>query len=182
MADNKNLDHPLWTTLTQVLQLETAPSLHEPEIAGNDQTSFARDKIFAFAHVIRSLMESTPATLVSLHALGQLNTHVQAALNELNAYVSNKNVAHISNAATQFEQNVLPWLWGFVPCTQATENDALPRILEGLSRSASETTKQLVQDRDNLASNIQEANATAAELKSRLDDMAESAARERAEA
>lgn len=182
MADSKNSEHPLWNTLTQFLQLETAPSLHEPAIAGNDQFSLARDKVFAIAHVIRSLMESTPATLVSVHALNQLNKHVQAALNELNAYVSNKNTAHISNAVTQFEQNVLPWLWGFVPITRATDNEALPAIIEGLSQSASETIKQLVQERDKLGSHIQETDATAAELKSRLDAMAESAARERAEA
>jgi cell division septum initiation protein DivIVA len=182
MADNKNSEHPLWNTLTQFLQLEAAPSLHEPAIAGNDQFSLARDKVFAIAHVIRSLMESTPATLVSVHALNQLNKHLQAALNELNAYVSNKNTAHISNALTQFEQNVLPWLWGFVPITRAADNEALPAIIEGLSQSASETIKQLVQERDKLVSHIQETDATAAELKSRLDAMSESAARERAEA
>lgn len=182
MADNSNFEHPLWNTLTQLLQLQAEPSFNEPAVASNDQIALARDKVFALGQVIRSLMQTTPATLVSSHALNQINKHVQAALNELNAYVSNKNTGHITNAVSQFEQNALSWLWGFAPMLRTTESDELPQIIDGLSRSASETIKQLVQDRDNLASHVQDTDATAAELKARLDAMAESAARERAEA
>lgn len=182
MASSTNTGHPLWNTLTQLLQLQTEPSLTEPMISSNDQLALARDKVFGLAQVIRSLMQATPATLVSSHALNQLNNHVQAALNELNAYVANKNTGHINNAVSQFEQNVLPLLWGFAPIQRAEGSDELSQIIEGLSRSASEATRQLVQNRDNLATRVQETEATAADLKARLEAMAESAARERAEA
>lgn len=181
MADNKNIEHPLWNTLTQLLQLQTEPSLNEPAVTSNDQLLFARDKVFALGQVIRSLMQTTPATLVSLYALNQINKHVQAALNELNSYVANKNTGHISNAVAQFEQNVLSCLWGFAPILRTTESDELPQILKGLSQSASETINQLVRERDSLASRVTETAATANDLKMRLDAMSESAARERAE-
>lgn len=181
MAANNNIEHPLWNTLTQLLKLQTEPSLNEPAVTSNDELVFARDKVFALGKVIRSLMQTTPATLVSSHALNHINNHVQAALNELNAYVANKNTGHINNAVVQFEQKVLSWLWGFAPVLRTT-GDELSQILNGLSQSASETIKQLIQERDKLATHIRETAATAAELKARLDAMTESAARERAEA
>lgn len=177
-----NADQPLWNTLAQLLQLQAEPSFNEPTVASNDQFALARDKVFAQAQVIRSLMETTPATLVSSHALAQLNKHVQAALNEMNAFVANKNTGHITNAASQFEQNVLPFLWGFAPGLRSSESDDLPQIIEGLGRSASETVRQLAQERDKIAARVQEAETLATDLKSRLEAMADSAARERAEA
>ena len=177
-----NADQPLWNTLAQLLQLQAEPSFNEPTVASNDQFALARDKVFAQAQVIRSLMETTPATLVSSHALAQLNKHVQAALNEMNAFVANKNTGHITNAASQFEQNVLPLLWGFAPGLRSSESDDLPQIIEGLGRSASETVRQLAQERDKIAARVQEAETLATDLKSRLEAMADSAARERAEA
>lgn len=177
-----NTDQPLWNTLAQLLQLQADPSFNEPSIASNDQIALARDKVFAQAQVIRSLMETTPATLVSSHALAQLNKHVQAALNELNAFVANKNTDHITNAVAQFEQNVLPFLWGFAPVLRSPESDDLPQIIEGLRRSASETVRQLAQEREKIAARVQEVETLATDLKARLETMADSVARERAEA
>jgi hypothetical protein len=177
-----NTEHPLWNTLTELLQLQTDTSLTEPVVASNDQLALARDKVFALAQVIRSLMQTTPITLVSSHALNQINNYVQGPLRELRAYVVNKNPGHINNAVSQFEQNVLPFLWGFAPILRMTGSNELPQILEGLSQSASETLRQLVQERDKLAARVQETGATAADLKARLEAMADFAARERAEA
>lgn len=132
MADNSNFEHPLWNTLAQLLQLQAEPSFNEQAVTSNDQLVLARDKVFALGQVIRSLMQTTPAILVSPHALNQLNKHVQAALSELNAYVTNKNTVHINNAVLQFEQNALSWLWGFAPILRTTESDELPQIFDGL--------------------------------------------------
>lgn len=182
MSTDTNADHPLWSTLGQLLQLQADPSFNELSVASNDQIALARDKVFAMAQVVQSLMETTPATLISSHALSQLSKHVQASLNELNAFVANKNTGHITNAVSQFEQNVLPLLWGFAPIFRSSGSDELPHIIAGLSRSASETARQLAQERDKIASRVQEVEAQANELKSRLEAMSESAARERAEA
>lgn len=182
MSNITNADYPLWNTLGQLLKLQADPSFNESSLASNDQIAFERDKVFALAQVIQSLLETTPATLVSSHALSQLNKHVQASLNELNAFVANKHTGHITNAVSQFEQNVLPLLWGFAPISFSLGSDSLPQILTGLSRSASETTRQLAQERDKMAARVQEVETQATELKSRLEAMSESAARERAEA
>ncbi len=182
VSSTTNVDHPLWGTLAQLLQLQADPAFNEPLVAGNDQLALARDKVFALGQAVQSLVETTPATLVSSHALTQLNKNVQAVLNELNAFVANRNTGHINNAASHFEQHVMPLLWGFGPILRSPDAQELPRIIEGLSAGASETMRQLNSERDKLAARLQEVDAQAVDLKSRLEVMAESAARERAEA
>lgn len=174
--------HPLHSTIEQVLQLQTEPSMAEPAIADNEQYAFARDKTFAVAQVVNSLLDSTPAVLSSVHALNQLHSHVQAALNELSAYVSNKNPAHITNACAQFEQHVLSLLWGFAPQIQRSTSAGLPELFERMSQSAFETIRHLAGERDKLTVRVQETIAVADALNARLETMSEGAAKERAEA
>lgn len=174
--------HPLHATIKQVLQLQTEPSMTEPAIADNEPYAFARDKIFAMAHVVDSLLESTPAVLSSVPALNNLNNYVQVSLNELNAFIANKNLTHITNACTQFEQHVLSFLWGFAPQVQKLTGTGLPELFERMSQSTSETIRQLVVERNELAKKVQETMAAADALNTRLEAMSEATARERAEA
>jgi hypothetical protein len=173
--------HPLRGALQELMQLQHDPSMLDPVVANDEQISFARDKVFAMGELVRSLLDSTPAVLASTHALNQLNKHVRGALGELQAYVSNKNPAHIVNAVAQFEQNILQFLWGFAPQIQSSAS-ALPEIYEKVSRSASETIRQLVSERDQLTEKIRETTALSETLRTRLDSMTESASKERAEA
>ena len=175
-------EHPLCSTIKQVLQLQTEPSMVEPAIANSEQYAFARDKTFAMAQVVNSLLASTPAVLSSVHALNQMNNHVQASLNELNAYVANKNPVHITNACAQFEQHVLALLWGFAPAIQSSINASLPELFERMSQSTSETIRHLVGEREKLTERVQETKAAADALNARLETMSEAAAKERAEA
>jgi hypothetical protein len=175
-------EHPLRSTIEQVLRLRTEPSMVEAAIGDNEQYTFARDKIFAMAEVVDSLLDSTPAVLSSVHALNQLNSHVQTALNELNAFIANKNPAHITNACVQFDQNVLPLLWGFAPQIQGSVSTCLPELFERMSQSASETIRQLAGERDKLTERVHETMAATDALNVRLETMSEGAARDRAEA
>lgn len=173
--------HPLHGTLEELLQLQHDPSMQDPVVANDEQVSFLRDKIFAISELVRSLLESTPAVLASTHALNQLNKHLRVSLGELQAYISNKNPAHITNAVAQFEQNILQLLWGFSPQAQGPAS-AIPEIFDKVSKSASETIRQLVSERDQLTEKIHETITLSKALQSRLELMTESAAKERAEA
>jgi hypothetical protein len=130
----------------------------EPAIADNEQFTFARDKTFAMAQVVNSLLDSTPAVLSSVHALNQLNNHVQAFLN---AYASDKNPGHITNACARFEKNVLSLLWGFAPQIQTSKSTGLPELFERMSQSSSETIRQSAAERDKLTERVRETMAVA---------------------
>ncbi|GAB3502979.1 hypothetical protein GCM10027399_31800 [Curvibacter fontanus] len=175
-------DHPARATLNQIVELQKSPAFADPTVADNEQYAFSRDKVFAMANAVDLLLRNTPAELTSIPALNQLQTHLQASLSELNGFVGNKNPGHISNAAQQFEQNVLPYLWGFTPAIQTLSPNSLASLLKSQGNVSKETVRQLVTQRDELAAKLQNlSNLTDAQA-TRLEGLVEGAAKERAEA
>lgn len=174
-------DHPLRVSVGRILEIQSKAEMADPVVADNEQYAFARDKTFAIVQSIQALLQATPATLASSQAMAQIHAHIQAPLNELNSYLSNKNPGHIVNAATQLEQSVLPLLWAFAPQVQALPQPNLSELLEQQAASAAQAVHQLVIQRDELAIKLQNEVSRADALSTRLDDMVEGATKERAE-
>lgn len=162
--------------------MQGAQEFSDPAVSDNESYAFARDKVFAITCATQALLLQTPAELTSSHALNQLQTHLQTTLNELTAFLANKNPAHISNAATQCEQNLMPYLWGFLPQAQSLPLSSLSELLEAQAKSARDTVRQLVVQRDELAAKLAELGTKADEQVSRFETLTEGAAKERAEA
>ncbi len=175
-------DHPVRAQLAQILELQSRPEFAEPAIADNEQYTFARDKAFAIARLVQAQIEQTPAVLSSTAALSNLQSNLPAPLNELNAFLSNKNPGHIVNAAAQLEQNILPQLWGLPQQWTTSPEPSLAALLQRQAEHAAETVRQLVAQRDQLTASLTDATSRADSLKSQLDTMQEAAAKERAEA
>ncbi|WP_145927223.1 hypothetical protein [Jeongeupia sp. USM3] len=182
MSASAYKDHPIRALVSQILKMQAAPEFAELNVADSEQYAFARDKVFAIAHAINALLHHTPAELTSTHALSQLQNGLQTPLSELTSFLANKNLGHLSNAAGQFDQNVLPYLWGFAPQLQNLPQDSLSNLLESQAAVSRESIRQLAAQRDDLATKLQELTAQAAVQEERLDTLAEGAAKERAEA
>lgn len=174
--------HPIRTTLSQIMDLEKQPAFADPAISTNEQFAYSRDKVFAMAHAVDTLLRNTPPELTSVPALSQMHAHLQNSLNELNAFIGNKNPGHINNAAQQFEQNVLPYLWGFTPQVHALPPNSLTNLLKSQASVSKESIRQLVAQRDELANKLQNLSSTVDAQTARLEALAEGAAKERAEA
>lgn len=100
----------------------------------------------------------------------------------MSAYVSNKNVAHITNAAAQCEQSVLPLLWGLPQQVASLNEPSLATLVQKQAEASLQTVHLLVQQRDALSASLKEAEAKAEALSARLDTLQEATARDRAEA
>ena len=175
-------DHPIRATIARLVEQIKSPEFSDPLIADNEQSAFARDKTFAQIQMLKELLENTPAVFVSNQALTQIDQKLKTPSDELAAYLTNKNPAHISNASTQFEQSVMPLLWAFGPYAQHKQENAIREIVEGLSQQATEAVRKLVSERDDLADKLKKTTESAQALATKLDAMTESAAKERAEA
>lgn len=182
MTTSAYKDHPIWTSIGRILELQNSPEFADPIVGENEAYTFARDKVFGIAKVIEALLVQTPATLASIQALNQMQSHLQPPLTELTNFVSNKNPAHIVNAAAQIEQNVLPYMWGFTPQVQTVVQPALSGILEAQAAASRETIYQLSTQRDELAAKLENLSEKAEAQTLRLETLAEIAAKERAEA
>jgi hypothetical protein len=175
-------DHPIRALIAQLLDFQGREEFADPSVANNETAAFARDKVFAIAKLVSGLLEQTPATLASTAALTNLQANLQTPVNELSAYVSNKNIGHITNAAAQCEQNVLPLLWGLPPQIAGIGEQSLSAIVQRQAESSLHTAKLLVQQRDALAVSLKEAQVRAEALSVRLDTLQEATVRDRAEA
>ena len=175
-------DHPLWISVGKILEMQSREEMADSVVTDHEQYVFARDKTFAIAQSIQTLLQATPATLASSQAMAQIQAHIQTPLNEMNSYLGNKNPGHIVNAASQLEQSVLPLLWAFAPQVQALPQPNLSELLEQQAASAAQAIHQLLTQRDELAIKLQNEVSRADALSTRLDGMIEAATKERAEA
>lgn len=175
-------DHPIRALVAQLLDFQAREEFADPVVADNETAAFARDKVFAIAKLVSGLLEQTPATLASTAALSNLQANLQAPVNELSAYVSNKNVGHITNAAAQCEQSVLPLLWGLPQQIASLNEPSFATLVQKQAEASLQTVHLLVQQRDALSASLKEAEAKAEVLSARLDTLQEATARDRAEA
>lgn len=175
-------DHPIRALVAQLLDFQGREEFAEPVVADNESVAFARDKVFAIAKLVSGLLEQTPATLASTAALSNLQANLQAPVNELTAYVSNKNTGHITNAAAQCEQNVLPLLWGLPQQIASLGEPSFATLVQKQAETSLQTVQLLVQQRDALATSLRDAQAKAESLSVRLDTLQEATTRDRAEA
>lgn len=182
MSASAYKDHPIRAILARILEMQGAPEFSDPAVADNESYAFARDKVFAITHAIQGLLQQTPAELTSAHALNQLQSNLQSPLNELTSFLANKNPAHIGNAAAQFEQNIMPLLWGVLPQVQSLSPSSLSNLLEAQAAASQETVHQLVAQRDELAAKLLDLTTKADTQVSRFETLTEGAAKERAEA
>ena len=182
MSASSVRDHPVHGIIAHIVELQSSLEFSEATVAENEQYAFARDKTFAMAHVVRDLLENTPPELTSAPGLSNLTAHLQALLGELNAFIANKNPQHIVNAASQFEQNILPIAWSFGPQFQNLPSDSLSSIFEAQANVTRETIKELAAQRDALAKSLQELATRSDAQIAAFNALTEGAAKERAEA
>lgn len=175
-------DHPIRALVAQLLDFQAREEFADPIVADNEAAAFARDKVFAIAKLVSALLDQTPATLASTAALSNLQANLLAPVNELSAYVSNKNISHITNAAAQCEQNVLPLLWGLPQQLSSLGESSFSKIVEKQAEASLQTVQLLVKQRDALATSLSKAKAKADELSLRLDTLQDTRIRDRAEA
>lgn len=175
-------DHQIRETVSQIKSMQSMPEFASPEMAADENMAFARDKIFAIARSLGALIEQTPATLVNMSALSQLHLNLHAPLQELTHFVANKNVAHIRNAASQMEQNVLPLFTAFGSKYVVPSKAEALQLVEALQSTASQSIAQLSAERNKLKTELDDLRSSIQAQEGRLETLSETVARERAEA
>lgn len=132
MALKSLKDHAISASLTRLDDLLQDEALRSPAIAADETAQFNRDKVQNITKALQSLVAQSPATMVSETALNQMNTNLQSPINELTAFVSNRNAGHLANAVAQLDQNVLSYTWGFLPKVNPLTKSEAGEIFDSL--------------------------------------------------
>lgn len=175
-------DHPIRAQLAQILDMQGREEFTDPSVAESEPIAFARDKVFGLSRLIASLLDMVPATLASSAALSNMQVQLQQPFSELSNFLSNRNPGHIANAAAQFDQNVMPLLWGLPQQINSLGEESLSAIVARQAQASIEAVQQLNAQRAELESRFAAVRAQADSLTSQLQFQSDAAARERAEA
>lgn len=175
-------ENPLRASVQRILDMRKLHEFSTEAIAANEGYTFAREKVFAIAQVLQELLDKTPAELTSAGGLSTLNSHMQAPLAELTAFLGNANPAHIVNASSQLDQNVMSYFWAFTPQLQGSAKNAFPALLKTQADFSQGVIRELTEQRDELGKSLSEVIEKSQVLAKKLDEATESAAKERAEA
>lgn len=154
MALKSLKDHAISASLARLDELLEDEALQSAAIAADDTAQFNRDKVANITKGLRSLVAQSPATMVSETALSQMNANLQSPINELTAFVSNKNPGHLVNAVAQLDQNVLSYTWGFLPKVNPLSKAGAGEIIDCLQERSRESIAQLDAQKAQLASEI----------------------------
>lgn len=175
-------DHPIRAKIRAILELSGDSLFSTAEIEGSEVNAFARDKIFSLARLLEDLLQSTPAQLVSLRGLDNIDAQLAPVLSELSNFQAAKNPVHLLNASTHLEQQVLPLLWVFPSFREDQVGTVVSQMLEDFSKRATASIGLLSEQHTAVEEKIAKSTLEASTLEGQLAQMLEAAARERAEA
>jgi hypothetical protein len=175
-------NHPLRSLLERLTELGKSAELTDPDLLTTEPNASALEATFAIVSAVRSMLDRTPALLVSGHGMAQLLGAFQSIFNELSSYQSNKNQGHIQNAKVQVEQYVMPQLWALGPALQAGDAGQLAEFVNQATQAARDAIQQLVTQRDALILRQTALTQQIQDSQTRLESLTESVAKQKAEA
>lgn len=182
MSPSEYASHPIRSLLERLAELAKSAEFTDPDLLTTEANASALEATFAIVSTVRSMLEKSPALLVSGHGLTQLQNAFQSIFNELSSYQSNKNQGHIQNAKVQVEQSVMPQLWAIGPTLQAGDSTQLADAVNQATQAARDAIQQLATQRDALMVRQTALTQQVQESQTRLESLTESVAKQKAEA
>lgn len=182
MSPSEYANHPLSGLLERLAELAKSADFTDPDLLTTETNASALEVTFAVVSTVRSMLQKTPALLVSGYGLSQLQNAFQSIFNELTSYQSNRNPGHIQNAKAQVEQAVMPQLWAFGPTSQAGDSTQLADAVNQATQAARDSIQQLATQRDALMVRQTALTQQVQESQARLESLTESVAKQKAEA
>jgi hypothetical protein len=176
------LDHPARVAVTSILALQNSPEFSVEGVLANRKVLAAREKVFGVARLLEALFERTAPAFASTNGLAQMTAPLQQALNELNAFVANKNAGHIANAAGQFESGVFPFLWAFASPLETLSKSSISKLFASQSDATDRAIESLKLEEAEMLQRLGALAKSVDEQQKRFEDLVAGSAKERAEA
>ncbi len=174
-------DHPISASLKRIQELLGDDAFQAPAVASDESAQFNREKIQNVTKSLRSLVNQSPATLVSETALNQMNTNLQSPISELTSFIANKNVGHLGNAVAQLDQNVFNCTWAFLPKINPLSKTEAGELIDSLQDRSRQAIEQLSKQKGLLEETIAQLAGSVQAQEGRLSELKEAQAQLKAE-
>lgn len=183
MSESTYKSHPIWSTVKTLADLLANEKFSQPVVAGNEQVSFNRDKVISITKLIQYNLDQTPATLVSLHGLNQLQAHLQSHVaTQISNFVANNNTAHIDNAANFIDQTLYPLIGNCFPKTQDLGKKNIAESFETIRLASAKAINLLEFEKAKLATKITTQDVEITNLQKKIESLSETISVQKSEA
>lgn len=183
MSESAYKVHPIWSTLKTLDDLLANELFIQPIIAGDEQISFNRDKVIATIKLIRNSLEQTPAVLVSMHWLNQLNANLQNSVTtQITAFISGNNPAHIAGAANFIDQSIYSIIANCFPRSQDLGKKATSESFEAIRTASLKAIQLLDSEKTKLLEKISLQSETITNFQTRIENLSEVVSAQKTEA
>ena len=162
MTFNPVKNHPIHDTLKRLLALQGSAILTGPKNGIDDQHRWYLDKIFYIALQASKGIKKRLSYSVSVNGLNNLNSSAEAMIQELNNFVSNRNIAHIANAFNQAEQGFQIYMEQAIPHGNGGDAEAAEVLIASLQKSYQAALVTLKTEKDQLAEQLEGLTASLA--------------------
>jgi hypothetical protein len=170
MSESTYKSHPIWSTVKSLADL-----------LANEK--FSLPKVISITKLIQYNLDQTPATLVSLHGLNQLQAHLQSHVaTQISNFVANNNTAHIDNAANFIDQTLYPLIGNCFPKTQDLGKKNIAESFETIRLASAKAINLLESEKAKLATKITTQDAEITNLQKKIESLSETISVQKSEA
>jgi len=168
--------HAIWGVISQIANHKGNAVLVD-SVASSEEFGLAQ-QVFDFVSVVERRIEQTPAALIGRPTLNQLQQTLAGAAGEIQNYINNRNIAHLTNALTLVEAKGIPTL-AQIPVT--TDSD-VGKIADDFSAQVQGILRSALEERDRLKKEREELSGQVVALSSHIQKLTETVAQQGAEA
>ncbi len=154
MTFNPIKTHPIHDSLKRLLALQSSAILTGPDNSIDEQHRWYLDKIFYVALNASKGIKKKLSYSISVNGLNNLNSSAEAMIQELNNFVANRNVAHITNAFNQAEQGFQIYMDQAIPRGNGEDFSDAETFIESLKKSYQASLATLNAEKDQLAEQL----------------------------
>lgn len=134
--DDPARTHPVHASIQQLISLSESSQLSDLNEEIDEQRRHGLDRIFFVASETRKRLAKAKGPRANLSAFTNINSSAQSIRQELENYISNKNLGHIDNALGQTDQGLAIYLSQLPSSTPAADAETALESFRKMSRSA----------------------------------------------
>ncbi|RIY42552.1 hypothetical protein [Neopusillimonas maritima] len=169
-------NHAIWAAIAQTTNHKGNAVLADS--AANAQAFELVQQIFDFASVVERRIQQTPASLIGRPALNQLQQILSGAAGEIENYINNKNIAHLTNALNLVETK---GILNLAQIPVITDGD-VGKITDDLSAQVQGILRSALEERDRLKKDSKVLSGQFTALSEQIQKLTETVAQQSAEA
>ncbi len=173
-------NHAIWSSLRQLSELKGRDAF--TDMAADPQVQWLSQHVFQLATLVESRLMHAPKVLLSIHALNQIQSGIASAVNEINNFVSNRNIGHLNNAVSHIDNNVHPFLPQIPIVFPEPTGEAIGKITDDYRNQTQAVLKSLFEQQSRMQSEVTALGANKQELSQQIKELMDLVAIQKAEA